>query len=273
MKFKNKNTKLFLVLGASTLALGSIGFASWIIGVQQKEATSNLQVTVDTASVSNIKVDYQMSNKKVDIKETTEQEEGSLIKPTEVNQNALQFTFEKITVQVGTGVAENERPKKLKISLPTELNANNIVKSKELNKIQVNHSSATKYRTDAEGEENNFTYLEYENEITLDYESKDTGFLTKTDNYFTFTITTLVNEKFTLGTYFDYVGGTPEATNPETSVSEFYNTIYKDYNRNDKVQSDFLMIQADNIKTELDGMHAALNKENALTLKIELLNQ
>lgn len=271
MKFKNKNTKLFLVLGTSTLALGSIGFASWVIGVQQKEATSNLQVTVDKASISNIKVDYQMSNKKVDIKETTNQDEGSLITPTDVNPKALQFTFEKITIQVGVGVETAQRPKKLKISLPTELNANNIVKNKELNKIQVNHNAATKYRKDAEGGENNFTYLEYSKEITLDYESQDSGFLTKTDTYFTFTITTLQNETFTLGTYFDYVGGEPSSENPTTSISEFYNTVYKTYDKSDKAQSDFLMEQADNIKAELDGMYTALNKENALTLKLELI--
>lgn len=266
MKFKNKNTKLFLVIGASTLALGSIGFASWIIGVQQKEATSNLNVTVDTASLSNIKVDYEMSNRNVDIKETTEQSDpNALIKPTEVNPDALKFSFESITVKVGSGVAEQDRPTKLKVSLPTDINAANIVSDKNFNKIEVKDKEASKkYREDKAEGNNDFTYLEYSKEITLDYNSTSVK-----DDYYTFTFTTeFANQQFTLGTYFDYVGGNPAGANPTTSVSEFYNTIYKDYEGDD-----FLMAQAVNVKAELDQMHTALNKNNALTLKIELLNQ
>ena len=270
MKFKSKKTKLFLVLGASALALGSVGFASWVIGVQQESVNANISVEVDNASVSNIKIDYEMKNKKVDIKETTEQSDGSLVKPTEVNKDALKFTIDKITVQVGSGVAENDRPKNIKISLPIESNENNIVKDKELNMIKVNHKSETKYRADSQESENNFTYVEYSNVIQLDYASQDTGYLTKTADYFTFNITTLVGESFTLGTYFDFVDGNPTGENPKTSVSQFYNKIYESYDKNDKEQSDFLMKQADNIKTELDAMRTALTKENALTLKIEL---
>lgn len=269
MKFKNKNTKLFLVLGASTLALGSIGFASWIIGVQQTSATSNLNVTVDTANLTNIKISYEMSSSNVTIKETTAQAEDALIKPSEVDATALKFSFQSITLQVGKGVQEVDRPTKIKVSLPLDLNEKNIVKNKEFNAIKVNSSSPTKYRVDETGAENNFTYLSYSKTINLDYNSTDTNYLNKTDEYFTFTITTdFTDQKFSLGTYFAIKESEPPFTNEESSVSKFYNKVYEDY-----AKDDFLMQQAVNIKSELDQMYKALNTENALTLKIEAFKE
>lgn len=267
MKFKSKKTKLFLVLGASTLALGSIGFASWVIGVQQQEARGNLNVTVDTASLSNIKISYEMTNKDVTIKETVQQDSNALIKPSEVDENALKFTINSITLKVGKGVSVNERPTKIKVSLPAELNEKNIVKNKDHNKIKINNPSEQKYRTDETSGDNKFTYLEYSKEITLNYDSEDSNYLNKADDYYTFTITTdFKDQRFSLGTYFKVKDTEPAFTNEKSSVSKFYNEVYKGYEQND-----FLMDQAVNIKAELDQMHTALNAKDALTLKIEAL--
>lgn len=50
--FKRKNYVLIGAIGIAAVALTSVGFATWITGMQQTTATNNISVTVDTAQNS-----------------------------------------------------------------------------------------------------------------------------------------------------------------------------------------------------------------------------
>lgn len=274
MKFKNKNTKLFLVLGASTLALGSIGFASWIIGVQQKEAHGNLQVQVDNASLSNIQIIQKLTTNKLTIAESgaVPGEKDDIIKAeanagsdgVTLDTNAFKFSFTKLKVRVGEGVGEAERPKTLTVALstdPAHNTANKVAGNMNLIKVEDKEKTtdtviATKdHRTGLD-----FTYLAFETKtIPLDYKS-----VSPKDGYYEFDLASqTANYSFGLGTYFE------GATN--TSVCKYYNDIYTTtaYPRNEKY-FDFLSNQAVNIHKELTAMKQALEVKDALTLKVSV---
>ena len=275
MKFKNKNTKLFLVLGTSTLALGSIGFASWIIGVQQKEATGNLDVQVDTASLSNIQIIQKLTTNKVTIAETgaLPGNDDDIIKAEanasqdviQLDANAFKFNFSELKVRVGEGVKESDRPTKLVVELssdPSHNTANKGASSNNLIKVEDKTQTAGEaiveknYRTGTD-----FTYLNFATkEISLNYQS-----VTPEDGYYEFDLASTTNDySFDLGTYFSGATG--------NSICSYYNNIYSanDYPRNNSKYFDFLSNQAVNIHKELTAMKKALEATKALTLKISV---
>lgn len=274
MKFKNKKTKLFLVLGASTLALGSIGFASWVIGVQQKEASGNLNVQVDNASLSNIQIIQKLTTNKLTIAESgavpgnkddiIKAEENAGPDDIKLDTNAFKFNFKELKVRVGEGVSVSERPKSLVVGLSdnTEHNKANKVAS-DMNLIQVedkDKTSGSVIATKNHRTGSDFTYLGFDTQtIPLNYES-----VQPKDGYYEFDLAAqTIDYAFKLGTYFD--GAT------DTSVCEYYNNIYTvaSYPRDEKY-FDFLSQQAVNIHKELTAMKTALEVEKALTIKISV---
>ena len=273
MKFKSNKTKLFLVLGASTLALGSIGFASWIIGVQQQEAHGNLNVQVDNASLSNIQIIQKLTTNKVTIAEkgAVQGTQDDIIKaeangdgPIQLNENAFKFSFSELKVKVGEGVKEGERPTKLKIALsadPEHNTANKVNSDKNLIEVEdTADGNENQITTKGYREGQDFTYLSF-TEVSLDLNYAQT---TAKDGYYTFDLASqTANFTFGLGTYFTGAEG--------NSVCSYYNKIYSssNYPRNEKY-FDFLSTQAGNILEELTAMKTALEAENALTIKISV---
>ena len=60
--FKRKNYVLIGAIGIAAVALTSVGFATWITGMQQTTATNNISVTVDTDESWNYKLDIDYAN-------------------------------------------------------------------------------------------------------------------------------------------------------------------------------------------------------------------
>ena len=136
---KNKKSKLvlFSVIGLAAISIGTVGFATWMVGVQKKEETLTISALVDNTLNNSIYLEAEITNKDVVIAESTEHVKSESTPSTDivfaskkggedftVNENALKFTFSKLQFSKGTSVAF---PTQLKLELQTS--ANNTVSS------------------------------------------------------------------------------------------------------------------------------------------------
>ena len=136
---KNKKSKLvlFSVIGLAAISIGTVGFATWMVGVQKKEETLTISALVDNTLNNSIYLEAEITNNNVVIAERAEHVKSESTPSTDivfaskkggedftVNENALKFTFSKLQFSKGTSVAF---PTQLKLELQTS--ANNTVSS------------------------------------------------------------------------------------------------------------------------------------------------
>lgn len=103
-----KNTKskivLFSVIGLAAISIGTVGFATWVTGLDKKEESVNITtITVDTASNKTCYVEATLSSadNSISLTEKTPAD-NSLIKieGDDVHETDLKITFEKLKVIV-----------------------------------------------------------------------------------------------------------------------------------------------------------------------------
>ena len=103
-----KNTKskiiLFSIIGLAAISIGTVGFATWVTGLDKKEESANItNITVDTASNKTCYVEATLSSadNSISLTETTPAD-NSLIKieGDDVHETDLKITFEKLKVIV-----------------------------------------------------------------------------------------------------------------------------------------------------------------------------
>lgn len=125
------NKKILSILsGVALVSVATVGFSSWVIGLQNTETQAGVSVSVDTVindtqylsatlSTKNIYVAENKEHLRVenDIIGTTNSSEEGLLG---VNENALTFSFSEITVTLGDNASneKNENVIGVKISLP-----------------------------------------------------------------------------------------------------------------------------------------------------------
>ena len=100
MKFKKNNKKIVVMLGASALALGTVGFASWIINEQVQIDKQNVNVAFgdvqDTSCVATL--DSNNSNFELSF-DAKQDNDGKITSPE--NKEDLEFHF-KFSFKVGS---------------------------------------------------------------------------------------------------------------------------------------------------------------------------
>lgn len=102
MNFRKNNKKLIIVLGASALALGTVGFASWVITEQVSIAKQDVNVTF--GEVENSSVVATLDSGKSDFKLAFDALQDSTGKITAVeNKEDLSFHF-NFSIKVGQNV-------------------------------------------------------------------------------------------------------------------------------------------------------------------------
>ena len=247
---KNKKSKLvlFSVLGLAAISIGTVGFATWAVGVQRKEASLTLTAVVDNTVNDSVILEATINSSKqfivadkIEVNKVNDEIIGTSKGEGTVgySADALKFSFETLQYSVGSSVTT--LPTKMIIELVEDsgINAKNYV-AEEGNKI------GTTFRT------NNapWTYLNFKQEITL---SDATYTVQNHDSYDTYVITNK-----------DYVMNFGSFFNNSDSICNYYNGLsYKTLTASE------IFKLTNNIKAELDTMNTQLSS-GSLTVKVTI---
>lgn len=248
---KNKKSKLvlFSVIGLAAISIGTVGFATWMVGVQKKEETLTISASVDNTLNNSIYLEAEITNKDVIVAESAEHVKSKDTPSTDivfaskkdgeaftVNENALKFTFSKLQFSKGTSVAF---PTQLKLELQTS--ANNTV-------------SSTGNLTGRVGAES-WTYLKLDKTIGIT-SSMYTRDETVTDkSYETYKFST-ITYSFEWGTFFGNDGKSPV---------QYYNALAATGNRS---VADLFEL-SDKVYSEISTMKSTLTGN--LTVKVSII--
>lgn len=92
--FKRKNYVLFGAIGIAAVALSSVGFATWITGMQNDKAKSDIQISVDTATNETMYLDVELGDANINVTEQVSQAGGKLYNNSTAPTD-LKFSFSK----------------------------------------------------------------------------------------------------------------------------------------------------------------------------------
>ena len=265
-KLKNSSFRKAVINGVlifGGVALLTTGFATWIIGATTTQVDGTTNVTVDTARTNNIVLEVELTEKSVSISEESASGEFVTIekgKPTDFSVTA------NITLTVGKGVLEDDRPDKITIGFnPGETGgvaykdpndataANNVTVEKDTNI----RKAAT------------YTYLDIatpEFVLPTQDDTPANGFTMSTDEDtgdVTYTATNLSITLFKWGSFFD-----------NKTPSTFYNDLYEgDYSAIE--EGNFAGKKIGNnaedinlVKGEFDALHEAFNGDSGKNIHV-----
>ena len=222
-----------------SIALLTTGFATWVVGVQQKQAEGDINVTVNTTTNESIKLEAELSggDAAITLAETVAKTDGKIINEKEPVNNALDITFKTLKITMGKNAT---KPNGLKMTIDTSANKNQQI-------------IATKYEFSDHSGESGLTYIAAPESIVLDT-TAETGTVTETTEGQNI-VWEITNKTFTFkwGTYFDNV-----------SPCNYYNSFFSN---SEPTQAD-----VDAVTNEMSAMHAAFNapNSNTITLTLEL---
>lgn len=230
---KKKNL-LIALIGLTTISLAGVGFATWVVGVTQKDVDSNLQVEVDDALNDSVFLKAGFAgDAKVAIAETAEVPGGTksdIVKVLDksgtsgasqglpLNINALKFSFNQLEYVVGNAVAESDKPAYLKLELTDGKNDSNIVKADGIKLTEKKGDRPVAAPGEAA---KTLHYLHFKQYVELNNDSYDVADSTEGSSK----IYTLKNKNFALlwGDFF----GNVDTTTTNKQPSDFYNGLYK----------------------------------------------
>lgn len=251
-----KKRSKYIALSVSALALVSvcsIGFATWLVGIQQTTDEVTLEAQVDNYVNDTIFLSANLSTTSVKICETEEVEKtGNNIIGTSkgtigYDSDGLSFTFSDITLKVSK-TATVTTPKSVSISLSTEDGDN------AWNSVLAEKNELGAKRTSIEGIGTGpWTYLAF-NKVTLNV-GNDLKDVTNEQGDKTIYNTYSITDKklsFKWGTFFN-----------SKDPTEFYNGVYSKVNDFDEVAEGVTAIT-----TELETMKGAFANQT-ITLKVE----
>ena len=265
---KNRKSKLvlFSVIGLAAVSIGTVGFATWVVGVQKTETSLTVKALVDDTTNSSLyldavaseapvkiaeKVAYPSSGEKQPYDVITTETESSPSDGITVDADALKFSFTKLQFSIGEAAT---MPTKLKIELLKGVDENVANKvSSENNKLGSSLRGGTSW---------NYLSFDYtytlsttldtnlidENKVLKITESPETG-----KSYKTYVIE---NKTFT----FDW-GSFFNSKSPVNYYNGLAETIWDGESTN-KVEKLFNL--ADSAHAEIKQMKTALTAENVV---------
>ena len=283
---KTQKSKIVIlsILGLAAVSIGSIGFATWLVGINKTSETLTIEAKVDNSQNDSIYLEATITNKEFIVAERAAYDKttnGGIVgakansgEAFTVNANALKFTFSTFKLSVGKGVTDKDYPKKIVIDFDTTLEGNSVAMA-ETSKSLIGACKYQKYNVDkyeetaignsirAVGDGNEkFSYITYHEELDI----TNTSIFNKTDKntYWEYELNTKTRE-FSWGTFF---GG----TNPVA----YYNNLYNTYNPKAGDNKNYmtgaqLFDFADKINTEITALNTALGASTtAKTLTINV---
>lgn len=267
---RNKKNVLIGVCALAGVALTSVGFATWIVGVQR----NNMDVEINT-EIDSVQSDTKYltvaagEGAKVQIGEDTKVEKkkatdivgvGTEKDGVALYSNPLKFSLKSVSLKLGIGV---KKPSKLKFELKSTkadtesstaaMNTNNIVDATANKLTNAKRGTANK--------DGSYNYLSYSEEITLDFETasknmvKDDKASNQSYETYNFQMEKLVGQ-MEWGSFFN--GKKP---------SDFYNTVYTDEN----TAFDTLLDASAKANEEIKTMYNAFNG-GKLTISVSLID-
>lgn len=270
MKLHNKKILISLI-SIATVALGSVGFATWIIGVQKTSTdVGNLKVETDEVKNNSIFLTASLpTNATIAFGETGDAVKNGILANLEQyvlteNRKPMQFDFASIQYKVGKEVTNKPAKLKMELVTSTDKNASNYVTT-DKNKFETIRTGA------------NFQYVYYYEEVELKTGEGGNVTLNETDpniDIYTFNDAALKGHTFKWGSFFgnNFVNGTLQGTDAkEYSPLTYYNeVICKDANNDD---FETLTDYASKATAEVKQMKADLQGSGAtFTITLTLLD-
>lgn len=277
---RNKKNVLIGVCALAGVALTSVGFATWIVGVTNTDASLKYNVQVDNVSSDTVYLTCNTTPGNIKIGETTPKKDKGKTDIAGTDDlssftDALQFSIKDITLKIGTSVTADVRPNKLKLSLNYEngLNAANVVT--EGNNLLTKDGSAEKVRTGS-----NYHYLQLEETIDLTYgKSGDASNLNmvtddvETNGYKTYTFTkNAKNEYVSSLLWGNYFGNDTSKTAVNKSPVTYYNALYAE-KPEASLNLDHMLKSAGEAHQEIAAMKKALSGDAKLTISIKAVHE
>lgn len=211
------------LLAFGAVALLTTGFATWIVGVNQREANGGVGVQVDTAQKNNVSFAFEIvDDKEIYVGEKTNSSDDNFVNITGNDEKDTDFTVGvKITIEVGADV-EN-KPSKVALAINYEgkgLDGETDNTAATGNKVTYEKESAPVTHKDMiESENASFTYIDINDSfvtLTLPSDDGDGWTITESNGDLKYEYTNAAAVMFKWGTYFN--GDEP---------STFYNDLYK----------------------------------------------
>lgn len=272
--FKKKKIVLTSVLALAGVSLATVGFATWVVGLQKDNETLTVNAIVDNSQNQSIYLEAVTDKKTVVVAEKVAYTDADIkaneivtAKESEtvgVSDKALQFTFETLQYSVGKDVIHDKQPNHIKFELLTTDECNIVKKA--------NCKMDTNYRDAATGtdDKSQYHYLQFVEEFDLVKDGAKPN-VTKDEtvdanaSYETFKLNKVT---YTLN-WGDFFGNADTSTN--MSPREFYNTksVAKAGTLEEKDVKSELFKDADNANIELQKMKEALDA-GTLTVKVSL---
>lgn len=217
------------LLAFGAVSLLTTGFATWIVGVNQRNANGNVSVSVDTAQKNNINFTFEIleeEDNQVWIGEKTSSD-GGYITITGNDEKETDFSVSiKLTLQVGKDVAN--KPTAIKIDFNTT--------GTGLNLEKVDNSAATGNQVSIKEETKTHTVGDYKYiDIADDFKTltlptsvdeASSGWTYQDDDGdITYTYTNSTAKLFKWGNFFGIDSSEPKYI---ASPSNFYNKLFAD---------------------------------------------
>lgn len=261
---KNKKHILIGVCALAGVALTSVGFATWVVGVQKTNEDLKLNVEVDSVQSdtkflsATLPADAKLTiAERTEVNKTVKQIVGTKKNGTggiAVSENALKFSFASITINMGKEVDTKSYPTTLTLKLDNTKTENAINKVAD-SAVRFDETEVTDKREKGDG----YTYLAYTKIIDLKFQGHDgvtepnmikqAGDETKP--YYTFKLAdNLLAQEFTWGSLF----GTAANTTP----TAFYNSIPAE-----SATLDELLAASEKAYGEIDAMYKVFSADGA----------
>ena len=272
--FKKKKIVLTSVLALAGVSLATVGFATWVVGLQKPDDSLTVSAVVDSSENKSIYLEavtqkdekviisesvvHEADAKKNEIMSAVEKKDATE-NVTYVNADALKFHFTTLQYSLGKAVADSEKPTKLNIELlgKTE-NTMNFVESTGC------LMDEALYRTKGE-----YSYLKLKTFVDLtkveNYEINPSG-VTTGASYDVYVIEQK-EFKFQWGSFFGNSADTMEAEGKNQSPVTFYNSKSSTRHNDDSLKKN-LFDDCENANKELKAMETAL--KGNLTIKVSL---
>lgn len=267
---RNKKNVLIGVCALAGVALTSVGFATWIVGVQRDNMDVEINTEIDSVQ-SDTKYLTVVAGESAKV-QIGEKEPVSKTKVTDIvgvgtgkdgvalYSNPLKFTLKSVSLKLGIGVT---KPTKLKFELKST-KADTKAGTVDMNTNNIVNSSAVKLTDATRGTKNtddSYNYLSYSEEITLDFNSASKN-MVKDDTTSNQAYETYNFQMANLGGQMEW-GSFFNSKKP----SNFYNNVYTDEN----TAFDTLLDASAKANEEIKTMYNAFNG-GKLTISVSLID-
>lgn len=270
--FKKKKIVLTSVLALAGVSLATVGFATWVVGLQKTDDTLTVSAVVDDSENKSICLEaVTKKDEKVIISESVPYEANAKNKEimsavekadtttgvTYVNADALKFHFTTLQYSLGKAVAPAQKPTKLNIELLGNTdNPINFVG-------EAGCLMDTTYR-----EKGEYSYLKLNTSIDLNettYDVNPAG--TTTGNSYDVYVVKKTEFKFQWGSFFGNSADTMETEEKNQSPVKFYNSKSSTRADDESLKKN-LFDDCENANKELKAMETAL--KGNLKIKVSL---